>query len=69
MVPLSSSKLKLIYTHSLEIPGEAARSGLGHCHVVGGGGEGAFREVSPGDFTADDSGKLQKRRKMRGVKA
>ena len=67
MVPLSSSKLKLIYTHSLEIPGEAARSGLGHCHVVGGWG--ALREVSPGDFTADDTGKLQKPRKMRGVKA
>lgn len=36
MVPVSSSKLKLLDAHSLEIPGEAAGSGLGHCHVVEG---------------------------------
>lgn len=48
-------------------PGEAAGSGLGHCHVVE-GGEGVLREVSPSDFTADDTGWLAKQRKMRGVR-
>lgn len=37
VVPLSSSKLKLVDTHGLEIPGEAAGRALGHCHVVEGG--------------------------------
>lgn len=53
MVPMSSSKLKLLNAHSLEIPGEAAGSGLGHCHVVE-GGDGSVRLFS-GDFTADDT--------------
>lgn len=44
MVPVSSSKLKLLDAHSLEIPGEAAGSGLGHCHVVeGADGSAALR--------------------------